>query len=170
MTTEVRERVEHDRLEAIVREHAPALLAFFARRVDPAEDAADLLSETLLIAWRKAKTIPADDAAVRPWLFGVARNVLLHHRRGWARRQALADRLRDELVATPDPGFTDSPMGDELREALRRLPKIDRELIALIHWDGLSLVEVSRVLQMNESTARSRYRRARQRLRDGLAG
>lgn len=156
----------HNRIEHAVSAHAPALLAYFARRVDPSHDAADLLSETLLIVWKRAASLPSNDEEIRPWMFGVARNVLMHHHRSGIRRQAAADRLRSQLSATITPGFVDSPVFDDLHDALRTLDQIDRDIIGLLHWDGLSLVEVSRVLSIKEGTVRSRYHRARSRLRD----
>ena len=156
------------RVEDVVAAHAPRLLAYFVRRVTPPSDAADLLSETLLIVWKRSGALPSDDDEVRPWMFGIARNVLMHHQRGVLRRQAVADRLRNQLFATPAPGFTDSPELEDLHGALRALDQIDRDIISLVHWDGFSLVEVSRVMRMKEGTVRSRYHRARARLRDEL--
>ncbi|WP_341940196.1 sigma-70 family RNA polymerase sigma factor [Microbacterium sp. LWH10-1.2] len=153
------------RFERAVTENSSALLAYFARRVEPAFDAADLLADTLLTLWRKANVLPKDDGDVRPWMFGIARNVLLHHRRSAARRLALADRLRSQLSAEPAVGFVDSSAFDELRDALRSLEKLDQEIISLLHWDGLSLSEIGRVLKMKDGTVRSRYHRARARLR-----
>lgn len=157
------------RIEHAVSSNAPALLAYFARRVTPAHDAADLLSETLLIVWKRAAALPSNDDEIRPWMFGVARNILMHYRRSTIRRQAVADRLRSQLSATIMPGFADSSEFDDLHEALRTLDQTDRDIIGLVHWDGLSLVEASRVLRMKEGTVRSRYHRARSRLRDELS-
>src|SRR5690606_17418179 len=66
-------------LEAVLAEAAPALLGYFVRRVDIAEDAADLVNETMIAAWKASARAPADAQAARMWLFGVARNILLHH-------------------------------------------------------------------------------------------
>ncbi len=49
------------RVEKAVREHAPGILAYFSRRVEPGHDAADLLAETLLVVWRRASSLPTDD-------------------------------------------------------------------------------------------------------------
>lgn len=157
------------RIENAVRAHSPALLAYFVRRVEPSHEAADLLAETLLVLWRRAASLPAVDEEVRPWMFGIARNVLLHHYRASSRRRAIADRLRDLLSTTPHAGFDAASEHDELREALQTLEEIDRDIIGLVHWDGFSLVEASRILRMNESTVRSRYHRARARLRAALS-
>lgn len=157
------------RIERAVTTHAPALLAYFARRVTPAHDAADLLSETLLVVWKRVAALPSNDDEIRPWMFGVARNILMHHQRSTIRRQAVADRLRSQLSATTTSGFVDSSEFDDLHEALRALDQTDRDIIGLVHWDGLSLVEVGRVLRMKDATVRGRYHRARMRLRDELS-
>src|SRR5690606_16892409 len=67
------------RVERAVQEHAPALLSYFARRAVQREDAADLLAETLLVLWRRSRSLPDADDEIRPWMFGIARNVLMHH-------------------------------------------------------------------------------------------
>ena len=84
-----------------MRAHAPALLAYFTRRVDPVDDAADLVAETLLIVWKRAGALPVPEDESRAFMFGIAHNVLRHHYRGAARRRAVADRLRDQLAVTP---------------------------------------------------------------------
>jgi RNA polymerase sigma-70 factor (ECF subfamily) len=65
-----------DRLlfEELVHETRDDLLAYAMRRAASPEDAADVLSETYLIAWRKLEQVPPGDSA-RLWLFGVAANV-----------------------------------------------------------------------------------------------
>lgn len=161
---------KRNRVERVVPEHSPALLAYFVRRVEPVDVAADLLSETLLALWKRANALPTRDDEVRPWMFGIARNVLLHHRRSISRRRALADRLRTQLSTETSVGFVDAPAFDELHDALGALDPTDREIISLPHWDGLPLVEIARVLRMKEGTVRSRYHRARARLRQELAG
>ncbi|MFD0759501.1 RNA polymerase sigma factor [Arthrobacter ulcerisalmonis] len=45
------------------------------------------------------------------------------------------------------------------------LDAVDQDIIGLVHWDGFSLVEVSRIMKMKEGTVRSRYHRARTVLR-----
>lgn len=63
------------------------------------------------------------------------------------------ERLRYQLrpVDMPDPCEA-----IEVRDAVARLPEVQRELVMLIHWDGLSIVEAAGVLGLNASTARSR--------------
>lgn len=157
-----------DEITALIRAHSPDLLAYFGRRVSEAADAADLLAETLLIVWRRASRMPAVEDEARAWMYGIARNVLLHHRRGFARRLALTERLRDALRTTLHPGFASVPDHEELHSALAALSDVDRDIIGLVHWEGFSLIDAGRVLGMKEGTVRSRYHRAKARLRDAL--
>ncbi|AYF97798.1 RNA polymerase sigma factor [Protaetiibacter intestinalis] len=145
--------------------NAPELLAYFERRVQPA-DAADLLAEVMLAAWRRASELPADPERARMWLYVTARNVLANAQRGERRRWRLANRLRllVQPVAAPDAGE-----GAEVREAIARLDPELAELIRLVHWDGLTLAEAAEVQGIPASTARGRYQRAKSELREALA-
>ncbi|MGO3148222.1 MAG: RNA polymerase sigma factor [Leucobacter sp.] len=99
------------------------------------------------------------------WLFGIARNTLMHVRRGNLRRARLANRLRDSFDVRYSPP---SDTGIEVRDALSRMEDELAELIRLVHWDGFSLVEAAALLEIPPSTARGRYQRGKQAIRDAL--
>ncbi|QEO09538.1 RNA polymerase sigma factor [Protaetiibacter larvae] len=161
------------RVRALVDSASGDLLGYLVRRVSPAEDAADLLGEALLIAWRRRRELPDDPERARMWLFGVARRVLANHHRGVRRRLALAERLHLELAGfaaaqSGDPA--DSDEGREVRAAVAALPDELRELVMLVHWDGFGIGEAAELLGVNASTARTRYQRARGLLAAALVG
>lgn len=159
---------ERAAVRACLVEHGPALLAYFERRVPVREDAADLLGETMTQVWRRRAALPAEPERRRMWLFTVAAHVLANQRRSSRRRVALADRLRQHLAGRPVAA--DGPADAvAVRDAVRRLPEVQRELVALVHWDGLALREAAEVLGLNASTARSRYASARHALREALS-
>lgn len=146
---------------------APDLLAYLERRLRCREDAADLLAETMLQAWRRSDAVPQEPERQRMWLFTIAANVLANHRRSVRRRTALADRLRDRLsVADVAPDTADQ---HAVRDAVIRLHDAHRELVMLVHWDGFTLVEAAELLGLNPSTARGRYAAARAALKEALA-
>lgn len=154
-------------LRTALRDASTDLLAYLERRVHVREDAADLLSETMLQAWRRRDRLPDDPSRQRMWLFTIAANVLANHRRSTLRRSALADRLRAELTTAqqvPDPAEHQA-----VRDAVLRLHSAQRELVMLIHWDGFTILEAAELLGLNPSTARSRYAAARQALSQALA-
>jgi RNA polymerase sigma factor (sigma-70 family) len=152
--------------EELARNATPRLLGFVTRRVDSTADAADVVAEVLLIAWRRNDSLPDDENGALLWLFGAARRVIRNYHRGRVRRNALAERLRNELetAAVEEQAIT-SPA---VRRALASLSEADRELILLHAWEGLSLVEAATVLGIRPAAARKRLERARSRVRAAL--
>jgi RNA polymerase sigma-70 factor (ECF subfamily) len=138
------------------------VLGYALRRTDNTDDAADVLAETFLIAWRRLDEVPPGDQA-RLWLYGTARRILANHRRGERRRLALADRLRDELATTYRPPDLSSDAA-EIAAAFRRLPQPDQDLLALTGWEGLDAGQVAAVVGCSRNAARIRLHRARRRL------
>lgn len=152
------------RFGQLYREQARAILAYALRRVDGPEDAADVVAETFLVAWRRLDEVPIGTAA-RPWLYGVARRVIANLHRTERRRtrlgRRLAETLRTELAARPAPR-------DEATAALRAMAGLrdeDRELLLLVSWEGLTPGEAAKALGISSLAARSRLHRARRRLR-----
>lgn len=156
------------RFEDVYTANCGPVLGYALRRTGCGDDAADVLAETFLIAWRRLDDVPSGDAA-RLWLYGVARRVLANQRRGERRRTALAERLRADLAAaelTPP-----HPTGElaEVALAFRRLPEPDQELLALVSWEGLATREVAATLGCSANAVRIRLHRARRRLVTELA-
>lgn len=146
--------------------HFETVLAYARRRSDQGPDAADVVAETFLVAWRRMDQLPGG-AADRLWLFGVARRVLANHRRSDRRRTDLGERLRDRLDRADHQTDPAGPVGDRLvvTEALRQLGDLDREVLTLHVWEGLEPREIGVVLGVSSDTARTRLSRARRRLR-----
>lgn len=144
---------------------AADLLAFLSRRAG-VDDAADLLGETMVIAWRRASDLPDEPERARMWLFGIARGTLANHARGQRRRWALADRLRSQIRGSHSAPAADE--GVEVRDAIARLDPDLGEIVRLVHWDGLRLTQAAELLGIPASTARGRYARARELLRAEL--
>ncbi len=150
-----------ERFAAVYRANARPLLGFALRRSARPEDAADVVAETMLVAWRRIDDVPAGDDA-RLWLYGVARHVLANTRRGNRRRDRLGERLRQDVrrLAGPDIA-TGVAAGLELRAALAALADDDRELLQLTVWEGLAPQEIATVLGLSPVAVRSRLLRAR---------
>ncbi|MBO0979439.1 RNA polymerase sigma factor [Microbacterium sp. SD291] len=154
------------RLVVAFESSASDLLAYLERRVG-ADDAPDLLGETMVVAWRRVRELPDDAERARMWLFGIARGTLMNHARGSRRRWALADRIRVQVreSATAPP----SDAGAEVRDAIARLDPDLAEMIRLVHWDGFSLAEAAELLGIPASTVRGRHQRAKAELRAALS-
>jgi RNA polymerase sigma-70 factor (ECF subfamily) len=137
------------------------------RRISNPDDAADIIAETFLTAWRRLAEMPREPEA-RLWLYGVARRVMANYRRGERRRSALAGRLRADLgVAYRPPEYTGELA--QIAEAFGRLPEAERELLALTAWEGLDHGQIAIVLGCSRNAVRIRLHRARKRFAGELA-
>lgn len=162
--------MDENEFEQLYAEHWREVLGYALRRTGSPSDAADLASEVFLVVWRRREQIPGCND-FRPWLFGVARNVLLNYRRGERRRERLGALLLaavDEQHPDTAEVVVDRDQHQMLVAAVRALPEPDRELVTLVSWEGLSPAEAAVALQMNPVTARVRLHRARKRLRASL--
>jgi RNA polymerase sigma factor (sigma-70 family) len=151
-------------LERMFREHYDAVLAFALARAD-ADTAKDVAARTFLVAWRRRSDWRELDSP-RGWLLGVARRTLADQRRSAARYTTLQRRLGQyEMTAPPAPDPGDI-VGDQQRvaSAFGRLRPIDREVLALVAWDGLTPEEASRVMGCTRAAFAVRLHRARSRL------
>ena len=134
------------------------LQRYLRRRLDP-EDASDVLSETLLVVWRRLDEVPKDNPL--PWCYGVARRAAANQRRSRRRHLRLVERIeRERPTPTVEPGF-DDPV---LEAAFDGLSESDRELLRLWAWEGLEPREIATVLGLTVNATTLRLSRARKKL------
>lgn len=158
---------EHREFRDLYDRHYDAIANYCLRRLAP-EDAADAAAEVFTIAWRKRASVPPRSEAL-PWLYRVARNVVAHQRRSWARRIRLQQRAGQELPRSESN--TDaaevvvrSEQAREVIDAMDRLKGGDREILRLKLWDGLSHDEIGSVLEISRHAVDMRVHRATRRL------
>jgi RNA polymerase sigma-70 factor (ECF subfamily) len=137
---------------------------FLARGSDTADD---LVQEAFLQLHRsRAAYNPA--YAVRPWMFGLARNVCLMNRRAmrrWANIHAASSGLPDVPVPAEVERLADA---DAIRRSLAELPADHAEALTLHHVWGFSFDEIAGMLGVTTAAARARASRGMVRLRAEL--
>jgi RNA polymerase sigma factor (sigma-70 family) len=138
------------------------LLRFAQRRV-PFAEAEDVVATVFLVAWRRLHEVPED---ARPWLFAVARKTIANQARGLRRRAAVDIRLDDGPAQ--DDGAEGTAARIDLVRAWRTLTAADREVLALVAFDGLTGEQAAVVLGCRRTTFAMRLARARGRLRRAL--
>ena len=154
-----------ERFEAIAPALIDPLRRFLARRTDPAT-ADDVLSETLLVCWRRLDELPEEPL---PWAYGVARNCLANAQRSGRRQQRLGAK-----IAVVDPPFeivpepADDGAEEQVREALTRLRPEEAELLRLWAWEQLGPAEIATVLGVTANAVSIRLHRARGKLKEEL--
>jgi RNA polymerase sigma-70 factor (ECF subfamily) len=154
--------------------HAAVLLRFLVRRVGP--DAADgLVGESFRIAFERRAAYDCTRPSARPWLYGIATNVLAKHRRAEARRLAALARLPlrpggeapavaldDQVVAQVDA----RELWPRVAATIAALPPGERDALLLYAWEDLGYEDIAAALGIPVGTVRSRLNRARRRLRE----
>jgi len=165
---------EPERFAVLFDRHAPHIYRYLARRAGR-QVADDLVAETFLTAFAKRDRYDLGYSDARPWLYGIATNLVSQHRRDEARQY----RIRQGAVAEPEvpdhadrvaAGVTAQAMRAPLDAALAALSAGDRDVLLLIAWEQLTYQEVSRALAIPAGTVRSRLHRARTKVRQVLTG
>ena len=149
--------------EALYNANQRGLFRYLCRAVGHAETARDLTQDVFVRVSRSV--IPAaPEAALRGWLFQIARNLALdHHRRG--QRRGLAEPLTD-TVARPASQDTSA----QVNEALASLADVDRDVFLMREVAGLGYDEIATACGLTPDGVRSRIHRARLELRERLSG
>jgi RNA polymerase sigma factor (sigma-70 family) len=152
-----------ERFRSLYEANYHLILGYALRRADD-EEAADVVAETFLVAWRRLADVP-DGEFARLWLYGTARRVLANRRRAERRRIRLAARVRAAATTTHEPELD---AGGAVAAAFARVPAVQRELLALVAWEELDSSAIAAVLGCSTTAARIRLHRARRRLADEL--
>jgi RNA polymerase sigma-70 factor (ECF subfamily) len=143
-------------------------LAAFARRLArDADDADDLVQETLVTAWRHA---PPQRTGLRPWLAMVLRNRWRMTQRGANRREARDAAASPDVIdaAAPDAVVARIRVLGQLTAALETLAPEDQQLIDRRFLQGQSAAEIARAMSIPAGTVRSRISRLMAELRARL--
>jgi RNA polymerase sigma-70 factor (ECF subfamily) len=150
--------------EAIFSACHSRVLGYAIRRTADRAAAEDAVSDTFLVAWRRLDAVPEDPL---PWLLGVARKVIANQHRAAGRRAPDGPLIPLEAVADADPRADVAGLVADRQafaSAFAALGPNDREVLALIGWDGLAPREAAAVLGCAPATFYLRLHRARKRL------
>ncbi|MFH0174317.1 RNA polymerase sigma factor [Streptomyces cacaoi] len=156
----------------IYHRYAPVIHRYAARRLG--EDAAeDITAETFLAAFRMRGRYDLSRTAARPWLYGIAANLIGKQRRAEVRAlRALArtghDPVADSWTDRSDSRVTAQAAQGRLAGALAGLSRGDRDVLLLVAWADLGYQEVAEALSIPVGTVRSRLNRARRKVRLAL--
>jgi RNA polymerase sigma factor (sigma-70 family) len=180
----VRARTDAEVIEASLHEpecfaelydrHHEAIHRYIARRLGR-DLADDLMAETFLIAFGRRDRYDATREDARPWLYGIATNLVGQHRRAEVRFWRLIERTgADPTVESPAGPVTDRVTAQASRRALAaalaKLPRGQRDVLLLTAAGDLTPVEIASALGIARGTVHSRLNRARKKTRDALGG
>lgn len=156
----------------IIERHYDVVYRYVARRIGR-QDARDVTAEVFLNAFAARNRFDTDAESARPWLFGIAFNLIGRRLRTIRRRQRLTEALPglrpvEDLADDSDSRLAASEVAAELWEALDSLAESDRETFLLYAVDGLTYSEVAEVLSIALGTVASRISRVRSLIREAI--
>jgi RNA polymerase sigma factor (sigma-70 family) len=154
-----------EQFAVIFHRHFRVVHAYLARRVG-ASLADDLAAQTFVVAFERRYSFGAGADDARPWLFGIATNLMRNHWRAEQRALAALGRL---AAAEPSGPELELPGSEVLGAALEQLDRGQRDALLLYAWEELSYEEISVALDIPLGTVRSRIARARSRLSAALS-
>lgn len=160
-----------DAFGTLFERHSRELHRFLSRRLGDRAD--DLLGELFVTAFEQRSRYRAELGDARPWLYGIATNLVRRHHRAEATRYRALGRTPLALV-TPDGSPEAVALADSaalrprLARALADLKAPDRDVLLMLAWGQLDQAEVATALGIPLGTVRSRLHRARQQLRPVL--
>jgi RNA polymerase sigma-70 factor (ECF subfamily) len=153
-------------MRVLYDEHAAPLWRYAMRLTGDHARAEDVVQETLLRAWRHPEVTDDSERSVRPWLFRVARNMIIDERR--------SSHFRNELSPLDDSGVPERAGPDEvdaaldqmlIGEALARLSAEHRAVIWRSYYRGWTSAQIADDVQIAEGTVKSRLHYAVRALR-----
>lgn len=149
--------------------HYAAISDYLRRRLEPSI-ADELASEVFLVAFRRRRDFNAAWNSARPWLFGIATNLVRANARAEQRRLRAYARLAFETE--PDPSDDAIDRADAHRAhsalvtALAGLRREERDALLLAAWGDLSYSEIAEALDVPIGTVRSRLARCREQIQE----
>ncbi|MEO6866655.1 MAG: RNA polymerase sigma factor [Gaiellales bacterium] len=158
----------------LVDRHQRVLFGYLARRVgrDVAED---VTSETFTRAFAMRNRFDLERPDARPWLFGIATNLLRNHARSQVRQiRAYSRHGLDPSSTIDEPGLharlDAGAQSPALAAALEALKPADRETLLMYAWNEMPYEDIADALDIPVGTVRSRLNRARRIVQEHLAG
>jgi len=146
------------------QDHKDAVYGFALRMTGSKEIAEDVAQDCFVELLRRPDRYDATRGSLRPFLLGVARNLVFRRWREQKRLDPLETDMRSE---TPD--LTAGPVAALIGMAVQSLPPLQREALLLFEYEGFTLEEIAKFVNADVGTVKSRLHRARERLRHVLA-
>ena len=158
---------DEEALEELIRRWERRLFYYVRRLVADEADAWDVLQQTWLRVLKGIAAVRDADRLV-PWMYRVARNAALTHRRSllaqerWVDREVRVEAL--EASDAPEPVWTPA----EVHQGMQGLSVHHREVLTLFFLDDLSIDGMAQVMGVSQGTVKSRLFYAKRALRAQL--
>jgi RNA polymerase sigma-70 factor (ECF subfamily) len=153
---------------SLVDRHLSGVLAVARRMLRDDAEAEDVAQDALLRLWRSADGLDVGTHGLRPWLRRVVSNLCVDRMRS-GRRITVVEEVPDRAEpATQLAELEARDVSQRVDAALKDLPDRQRMALTLFHYEGLSQVEVGRIMGISDEAVESLLARARRNLKAAL--
>jgi RNA polymerase sigma-70 factor (ECF subfamily) len=155
--------------QAAFEQHKDAVYRFAWRMSGSPAAAEDITQDVFVGLLRHPGRFDPARGTLRAFLLGIARNLALKHWRAEHRFEPLEDGAHARAIAAEPIDIGRGEVGDIVGRAVRALVPLQREVVILVEYEGLTLAEVAGAVAADIGTVKSRLHRARENLRRALA-
>lgn len=147
--------------------YSPKMMAVCYRFAQNREDAEDMLQEGFIKVFSQIHSF-RNQGALEGWIRRIIVHTCINHLKKNKRFKESVDLIHASLVKVREESVPSIVQAKQIIECIRLLPLGYRTVLNLYAIEGYSHREISEMLEIEESTSRSQYTRAKQMLEDVL--
>lgn len=154
---------------SLVDRHLSSALGVARRMLRDDAEAEDVAQEALLRLWRSAEGLEVGAYGLRPWLRRVVSNLCVDRMRSTRRLSVVEEVPERSEPASQQAEMEAQDVSARVDAALKELPDRQRMALTLFHYEGLSQIEVGKIMEISDEAVESLLARARRSLKRALS-
>ena len=155
---------------ALYDRHSRAAYSLAYRMMGERQAAEDLVQDVFLKVWRASESYRAERGSMRTWVLSIVHNQGIDQLRSSASRRRTQEKVEASASKSqPSEAFSESwrnSQREQVREALKTLPKEQLKTLELAYFSGYTHVEIAELLDVPLGTVKGRMRLGLKKMRD----